>query len=93
MNPVTIYTTALCPYCHAASRLLSGLGVEFEEIRLDGRPEERARLSEENGGWRTVPMIFVGDRFIGGFTELRELHRSGELRELLEMGGEREAEG
>ncbi len=93
MSQVSIYTTAICPYCHAARRLLSGLGVEFEEIRLDGRPEERMRLSRENGGWRTVPMIFIGDRFVGGYSELRELHRSGELSRLLEPGGGREAAG
>lgn len=93
MKNVTIYTTAICPYCHAAKRLLAGLGVEFEEQRLDGRPEERMRLSRENGGWRTVPMIFIGDRFVGGYAELRALHRSGELADLLGLDGGREAAG
>jgi glutaredoxin 3 len=83
MPHVTIYTTAVCPYCHAAKRLLTSLDIPFEEIGLDGRPEERARLSAENGGWRTVPMVFIGERFIGGFRELSELHRSGGLTAML----------
>ena len=79
MSVVTIYTRRLCPYCIAARRLLSSLGLEFEEIRLDGRPELRRDLSDANGGWSTVPMIFAGDRFIGGYDDLRRMHRDGDL--------------
>jgi glutaredoxin 3 len=61
--------------------MLSSLGVDFQEIRLDGRPELRRELSAANGGWSTVPMIFVGERFIGGFDDLRRLDRTGELQE------------
>ncbi|MEN8164895.1 MAG: glutaredoxin domain-containing protein [Acidobacteriota bacterium] len=79
MTPVTIYTTAVCPFCIAAKRLFDNLGVEFSEVRLDRDPALRMRLAEENDGWRTVPMIFVGDRFIGGFMEARNLHKEGRL--------------
>ncbi len=84
MVEVTVYTTRICPYCHAARRLLGREGIEFREISLDGRPELRRRLGEANGGWRTVPMVFVGDRFIGGYDDLKRLHRRGDLRRLLE---------
>jgi len=79
MNGVTIYTTAVCPFCIAAKRLFDNLGIEFSEVRLDRDPALRMRLAEENDGWRTVPMIFVGDRFIGGFVEARSLHKEGKL--------------
>ncbi len=79
MTDVRVYTTAICPYCFAAKRLLGSLDIPFEEISLDGRPEERLALSEKHGGWRTVPMIFIGERMIGGYNELKELARSGEL--------------
>ena len=81
---VRIYTRKWCWYCFAARRLLQGLGVEFDEIPIDGRKELRRRISELAGGWRTVPMIFAGDRFLGGFDEISELHRRGELQPLLE---------
>ena len=87
MSPVTLYTTTVCPYCHAAKRLLAAVGAEYSEVRLDQEPELRRKLSEENGGWRTVPMIFIGGRFVGGFAELRELHGRGELAPLLESAG------
>jgi glutaredoxin 3 len=79
MNIVKIYTTSVCPYCDAAKRLFKSMGVAFEEINLEGRPDERQRLSEANGGWRTVPMIFVGETFVGGFTDAKALHDRGEL--------------
>ena len=83
MTDVRIFTTRVCPYCIAAKRLLTSLGVPFDEVALDAKPELRQQLSEENGGWKTVPMVFVGDRFVGGFTELRQIEQSGELFTLL----------
>lgn len=83
MSKVTIYTTSFCPYCTAAKRLLASLGVAYDEIGLDDKPELRHRLAEENRGWRTMPMIFAGDRFLGGFTDIRELHGRGELEKLV----------
>lgn len=83
MATVTIYTTRFCPYCMAAKQLLSRHEIEFDEIGLDGRPEQRRELSESNGGWRTVPMIFIGDQLIGGFNELDTLARQGDLEGLV----------
>lgn len=79
MSRVKIYTTEYCPYCHAAKEMLSSLGIDFEEIGLDRDPELRQRLSAENNGWRTVPMVFIDGRLIGGYSELRKLVRRGEL--------------
>lgn len=77
--PITLYTRRWCGYCFAARRLLDRLGVHYEEIALDGQPELRSQISRKAGGWRTVPMIFAGDRFLGGYTEIAALHRRGEL--------------
>ncbi len=83
MTDVRVFTSRMCPYCIAAKRLLTTLGVPFDEVPLDSKPELRAQLSAENRGWKTVPMIFIGDRFVGGFSELRKLEQSGELLSLL----------
>jgi glutaredoxin 3 len=80
---VRLYTRRWCGYCFAARRLFTKLDVEFEEIPLDGRPDLRRRISAEAGGWKTVPMIFAGDRFLGGFSEVAGLHRRGELEEIV----------
>lgn len=69
MPKITIYTTDNCPYCIRAKQLLNARGLAFEEINLEGRPEEIASLKARTG-WRTVPQIFYDDVLIGGYTEL-----------------------
>ena len=86
MVSITVYTTNWCGYCSAAKSLLGRMGLEFTEINLTGDPERKAALKEKYG-WRTVPMILVGERFIGGFRELSKLEKSGELDVLLKGEG------
>jgi glutaredoxin 3 len=80
---IKLYVTTYCPYCVSAKQLLTTLGLKFSEINLDSDPDLRTRLSQENNGWRTVPMIFIGNQFIGGFTDLKALHDTGKLKEML----------
>jgi glutaredoxin 3 len=79
---VKIYTWTVCPYCVRAKDLLKRKGIPFEEINLDGRDDELAELRDKTG-MRTVPQIFIGDRLIGGFTELAALDAKGELDALV----------
>lgn len=81
MQEIKVYTTKWCPYCVAAKRLLAQRGYPFEEIDLEGDPDLRAQLSAANDGYRTVPMIYVGQEFIGGYTDMAELDRNGTLKE------------
>jgi glutaredoxin 3 len=80
---VLMYTTAWCPYCHRARRLLAEKGVPFQEIDLGEHPEERDNMLARSGGRRTVPQIFIGARHVGGSDELHALEWAGELDELL----------
>jgi glutaredoxin 3 len=79
MQEITIYSTKICPYCDAAKRLLTQKGYPFKDVDLSNNPELRMKLSSEHNGWRTVPMIFIGKQFVGGFTELAALDKKGEL--------------
>lgn len=79
---VRLYTKRWCAYCIAARRLLRRLGVRYRELPVDHDAELRRRASEAAGGWPTVPLIFIDDRFIGGYRELRALHDRGALRAL-----------
>lgn len=82
MKPVTIYTWTICPYCDRAKALLKNKNVPYEEVNLDGRDDELKALRERTG-FRTVPQIFVGDHFVGGFSDLSALEQKGELDTLL----------
>jgi glutaredoxin 3 len=79
---ITIYTTSYCPYCVQAKALLSRKGVSFEEIPVEGQDALRAWLVERSGQ-RTVPQIFVGDRSLGGFSDIDALDREGALDPIL----------
>ena len=68
---VKIYGTETCPYCVAAADLCADKNIDFEKIDLSLEPEKRVQISEENGNYPTIPMIFVDEKFIGGFTELQ----------------------
>ncbi len=83
MVKVLMYTSAYCPYCSNAERLLNNKGVtEIEKIQIDTDPELRIAMMEKTGR-RTVPQIYIGERHIGGFDDLRALDLSGELEILL----------
>ena len=83
MQPVKMYTTQWCPYCHQAKALLRQRGVaEIDEIRIDERPAERAVMMQLTGR-RTVPQIFVGDTHVGGCDDLIALDQRGGLLPLL----------
>lgn len=71
-----MFRTRHCPYCLMASRLLTSAGVAFEEIDVSGDLDRRRWLAQVSGQ-RTVPQIFVGERAIGGYSELRALLSGG----------------
>lgn len=83
MALVLMYTTASCPYCIHAERLLARKGVtDVEKIRVDLDPARRAEMMQRTGR-RTVPQIYVGERYVGGFDDLAALDHAGELDPLL----------
>ena len=83
MQPVKMYTTAVCPFCIRAKQILKARGVgAIEEIRVDTQPDERMRMMELTGR-RTVPQIFIGDTHVGGCDDLMALDGQGGLVPLL----------
>ena len=76
---ITLYSTRSCGYCVAARRLLQARGYAFDEIDVSRDRMLRERISLLAGNYRMVPMIFIGNAFIGGYDELAVLDRSGEL--------------
>ncbi|MDR2112233.1 MAG: glutaredoxin 3 [Candidatus Accumulibacter sp.] len=80
---VVMYSTAICPYCLRAERLLHNRGVAgIEKIRVDLDPRRRAEMMEKTSR-RTVPQIFIGDTYVGGCDELVALDQAGKLLPLL----------
>ncbi|HDS1680951.1 TPA: glutaredoxin 3 [Pseudomonas putida] len=82
MKPVIVYSSDYCPYCMRAKYLLESKGVAFEEIKVDGKPQVRAEMSQK-AGRTSVPQIWIGSTHVGGCDDLYALERSGKLDALL----------
>ena len=83
MPPIKMYSTAYCPFCVRAERLLNTKGItEIDKIRVDLDPSLRAEMMQMTGR-RTVPQIFIGETYVGGCDELYALERAGRLDPLL----------
>ncbi|MFN2349820.1 MAG: glutaredoxin 3 [Thioalkalivibrio sp.] len=79
---VVIYTSGFCPYCMWARRMLNEKGVDFEEIRVDRAPGQRA-VMEQRSGRTSVPQIFIGHTHVGGYDDMAALDRAGRLDPML----------
>ena len=84
MAKIRMYSTAVCPFCVRAERLLNSKGVtDIEKIRVDLDPGRRQEMMAKTGR-RTVPQIYIGDRHVGGFEDLAALEHAGGLDPLLQ---------
>ena len=84
MAKVTMYSSAVCPYCSNAERLLLSKGVtDIHKIRIDLQPELRDEMMQKTGR-RTVPQIFIGETHVGGCDDLMALDSRGGLMPLLQ---------
>jgi len=76
---VTMYTTAVCPFCIRAERYLKAKGVvDIAKIRVDLEPALRQAMMARTGR-RTVPQIYIDDFHVGGYEDLVALDHAGGL--------------
>ena len=83
MANVTLYTSPLCGFCHAAKRMLTDKGVSYAEIDVAADPSKRQEMMSRANGRHTVPQIFIGDAHVGGYDDMAALERTGKLDPML----------
>lgn len=66
-----VWSKNQCPYCDQAKNLLKSKGIEYEERNITQGTWTKEQLLEAVPTARTLPQIFLDDKLIGGFTELR----------------------
>lgn len=73
----TIYTKTPCPYCDRAKMLFKHKGVSYTEVNaIENMDSMNQRVQEATGNpAKTVPQIWLGDLYIGGFAELVEHYK------------------
>jgi len=73
-----IYTKSPCPFCDRAKMLFNHKGIEYTEVNaVENKDDMIQRVTEATGeAPRTVPQIWVGDEYVGGFTQLVEYFKN-----------------
>lgn len=85
MTQILMYSTQVCPYCRMAEKLLASKGVtHIEKVLIDMDPEKRSEMMTRTGK-RTVPQIYIGETYVGGFDDLSALDKAGKLDPLLQQ--------
>ena len=79
MKIITMYTGPMCNFCEAAKRLFSRNNLKFNEIDISSKDGLRDEMIKKANGKRTIPQIFFDNYHVGGYVELRELEKNGEL--------------
>ena len=79
MKKILMYSGPMCNFCEAAKRLLDRNNLKYETIDISTEEGLRDEMTKKSNGKRTIPQIFFDDNHIGGYVELRELEKNGEL--------------
>ena len=85
MQKVVIYTGPMCNYCSAAKHLLNKKKITYTEFDIGIDVSKMKEMQERTKGARTIPQIFIGDTYVGGYRELKALEVAGKLNSLLEI--------
>lgn len=80
---VKIYSSAFCPYCSWAKKLLDAKNVSYSEIRIDQVEGAQQEMLTRSNGQMSVPQIFIGDLHVGGYTDMVKLDQEGNLDTML----------
>ena len=83
MKTITMYTGPMCNFCDAAKRLFARNNLSYKEIDISTKDGLRDEMIKKANGKRTIPQIFFDDHHVGGYVELRELEKTGELNNIL----------
>ena len=70
---INVYGKATCPWCNKMKPLLIPGRDKYVEITLHNMPEFRKHIVPRIGGYKSVPIVFVGTKFIGGYSEYVKL--------------------
>ena len=83
MKKVVIYTGPMCNFCSAAKHLLNKKKISYEEIDIGYDDKKREEMLKKSNGAKTIPQIFIEEKHVGGYVELKALENKGELDKLL----------
>lgn len=71
-----VYGQVSCPQCTQAKKTLDKVGANYEYIDLTGQVERKSELYDQTNA-RSMPIIFLNDKFFGSVFDLEKLFNSG----------------
>lgn len=80
---IKLYTWPFCPYSNGAKKILDELGLEYTDVDIFKNDDLRYQLQAKTHHY-SIPFVFIGDTCIGGYKELKELEKGGELKKMAE---------
>ncbi len=75
-----------CGFSAAVTQVLTMMNVKFKGIDVLQDSEIRDGI-KQFANWPTIPQLYVKGEFVGGCDIVREMHDSGELKQLLDSKG------
>ena len=75
-----------CGFSAAIVQILTELGIPFKGVDVLTDPSLRDGIKSFSD-WPTIPQLYVNGEFVGGCDIIREMHATGELRQLIKDKG------
>jgi len=75
-----------CGFSSAVSKILDNLQLQYVTVDVLDNQEIREAVKQYTD-WPTIPQLYIKGEFVGGFDIVKEMHQSGELRNLLQEKG------
>lgn len=80
-----IYTLSWCPYCRKSKAFFRSEGISYKEYQIDDNESKKTEMLERSDGVKSVPQIYIDNKYIGGYDDLIEAKAKGKLSELLDL--------
>ena len=77
MNKIEIYTRNACAPCDRAKEFFKSKNLLFSEYNVWENPHYLDTMLIRSNGQRTMPQIFINNKHIGGFNDLKILIDKG----------------
>ncbi|KAF7897121.1 hypothetical protein EAF00_005349 [Botryotinia globosa] len=86
-NAVAVFSKSYCPYCNSTKKLLTDMKANFYSIELDQVDDGAAIQSylAQKTGQSSVPNIFIGQKHVGGNSDLQAKNKKDLESQLKEL--------
>lgn len=81
-EPVVIFSKENCVYCVLLQKDLDSMQIPYKKVMIDNNNNIKEKLIEFTK-CKTVPQLFIGGKFIGGYNDFSRICGTGRLEQLL----------